>query len=220
MGQDMREGARGEAAPDGWPGAGEVVRVGERVTLRRHSPENRVSFQRWYADEEIARLLRHDLSPLTERQSRGYFDTLILPLSARGMCWAIHEAASDRLVGSAAITDVIRTTASGLYRILIGEKDRWGQGLGTEATQLVLLEAWTTLCLRQVRLEVFGHNERAIASYRRVGFRQTGTHQEFVSRQGIQIDVREMVIDVDGDRDPAERGAPAPEGTENGLDSP
>ena len=197
MGRDIWDRVGGHHGRGDGTQSGEVVRTGERVTLRRHVPGNRSAFQRWYADAEIARLLRHDLSPLTERQSRGYFDTLILPLSARGMCWAIHETDSDRLVGSAAITDVIQTTGSGLYRIVIGEKDRWGQGLGTEATRLVLGEAGETLGLRQVRLEVFGHNERAIASYRRVGFRQTGEHQEWVSRQGLQIDVREMVIDLD-----------------------
>jgi len=177
--------------------SGDLVRAGERVTLRRHVPANREDFQRWYADPEIAGLLRHDLEPLTERQSRGYFETLILPLSARGMCWAIHERDTDRLIGSAAITDVIRTTGSGLYRIVIGEKDRWGLGYGTDATRLVLEESWASLGLRQVRLEVFGHNGRALGSYRRVGFRRVGQHQEWVPRRGVRLDVLEMVFDRD-----------------------
>ncbi|MDQ3514927.1 MAG: GNAT family N-acetyltransferase [Chloroflexota bacterium] len=212
MGHDMGDETRVEPVGDAGAetGAGELVRAGERVTLRRHVPANREAFQRWYADDEIARLLRHDLAPLTERQSRGYFDTLILPLSARGMCWALHETGSGQLVGSAAITDVIWTTGSGLYRIVIGEKDRWGKGYGTEATRLVLREAWSSLGLRQVRLEVFGHNERAIASYRRVGFRQVGAHQEWVTRQRVHIDVREMVIDLGSDSEIGHRQPDAP----------
>ncbi|HEV2108249.1 MAG TPA: GNAT family N-acetyltransferase [Thermomicrobiales bacterium] len=174
---------------------GALVRIGERVVLRRHVAENRSAFQRWYADAEIARLLRHDLEPLTAAQSRSYFDSLILPLSARGMCWAIHEANGDRLVGSSALTDVIRTTGSALFRILIGERACWGQGYGTEATRLVVAEAFSTLDLKQVRLEVFRHNERALASYRRVGFREVGEHTEFVPRRNIRISVVEMALE-------------------------
>jgi RimJ/RimL family protein N-acetyltransferase len=176
---------------------GELVRAGERIVLRRHVPGNIAAFRRWYADAEIARMLRHDLEPLTAEQSRSYFNTLMLPLSARGMSWAIHETESDRLVGSSALTDVVRTTGSALFRILIGERECWGQGYGTEATRLVLAEAFSSLNLKQVRLEVFQHNERALASYRRVGFRETGHHVEYVARHREQIVVIEMAIDRD-----------------------
>lgn len=179
-------------------GPGALVRRGERVELRQHVPANRAPFQRWYADPDIAPMLRHDLEPLTPAQSRSYFDTLIMPLSARGLCWAIHESvAPHQVVGSTALTDVARTSGSALFRIVIGEKDRWGRGYGTEATRLVLEEAFSVLGLRQIRLEVFQHNERALASYRRVGFRQTGQHSEWVSPKKVRIQVVEMAIDRD-----------------------
>ena len=175
---------------------GALVRGGDKAELRRHVPANRDAFQRWYADPEIAHMLRHDLEPLTAAQSRSYFDTLILPLSARGLCWAIHETGGERqLVGSAALTDVVHSTGSALFRILIGEKERWGRGYGTEATRLVLAEAFSVLQLNRVRLEVFRHNERALASYRRVGFLQSGEHTEWVSRKKVRIEVVEMAIE-------------------------
>src|SRR5215211_7903646 len=73
---------------------GDLVRRGRLVSLRTHVPANREAFQRWYADREIAELLRHDFEPLTPTQSRGYFETFILPSSARGTCFAIHERKS------------------------------------------------------------------------------------------------------------------------------
>lgn len=180
---------------------GARVRAGQRVELRRHVPSNLPSFQRWYADPAIAELLRHDLSPLTARQSQSYFETLILPLSARGFCWAIVERDTGRLIGTTALTEVNNTTRSALFRIVIGEPDVWGMGYGTEATRLVCEEAFSSLTLRQVRLEVFEHNHRAIATYRRVGFRETGTHVEHVRQRGIDLHIREMVLDkVDYER--------------------
>lgn len=181
-----------------WVAPGGMVRAGELVELRSHVSENRAAFQRWYADAEIASLLRHDLRPLNSIQSKGYFDHLILPMSARGTCFAIHERATGRLVGTTALTDIEggdRETA--LFRIVIGEKDCWGKGYGTEATRLVAAEAFGPLDLDGIRLEVFEHNERARRAYERVGFRQTGTHVEHVGRARRPLHVIEMLLDRD-----------------------
>lgn len=177
-----------------------LVRAGELVDLRRHLPANREAFQRWYADAEIAELLRHDQEPLNAIQSRGYFDSFILPLSARGMCWAIHEHETGRLLGTTAITDITTRRGVGrsaLFRIVIGEKDAWGHGYGTEATRLVMDESFDELDLDEVRLEVFKHNPRAIAAYRRVGFDVTGEHVEWVGRRRVELHVVEMALAAD-----------------------
>jgi len=181
------------------PELGSRVREGARVRLRTHVPANRSAFQRWYADEEIAHLLRHDQEPLNAIQSRGYFDTLILPLSARGLCYAIHETGSERLIGTSALTDIMRTatTESALFRIVIGEKELWGRGFGTEATRLVMAEAFETHDLSEVRLEVFRHNPRALATYERVGFRVKSEHVEYVRRKNLELQVVEMVLHRD-----------------------
>jgi RimJ/RimL family protein N-acetyltransferase len=178
---------------------GSLVRKGRLVTLRAHVPANREAFQRWYADPEIAALLRHDLEPLTSWQSRGYFDTFILPSSARGTCFAIHERKTKRLIGTTALTDRVNGSdgVSALFRIVIGEKDVWGQGYGTEATRLVAEEAFDAMGLSAVRLEVFHHNERAIAAYRRVGFQVTGEHTEWVARKKTELRVMEMRLTPD-----------------------
>jgi RimJ/RimL family protein N-acetyltransferase len=178
---------------------GNLVRKGRLVSLRTHVPANREAFQRWYADAEIAGLLRHDLEPLTPIQSKGYFDTFILPSSARGVCFAIHERKSGRLVGTTALTDREkgRNGESALFRIVIGEKDVWNKGYGTEATRLVMREAFESLGLSEVRLEVFHHNERAIAAYKKVGFQTTGEHVEWVSRRKTELRVVEMRLPVE-----------------------
>lgn len=178
---------------------GALVRKGRLVTLRGHVPGNRESFQRWYADPEIAGLLRHDLEPLTSWQSRGYFDSFILPSSARGTCFAIHERKSKRLIGTTALTDRVSSGdgVSALFRIVIGEKDVWGKGYGTEATRLVVEEAFDAMGLSAVRLEVFRHNTRAIAAYKRVGFEVTGEHTEWVARKKTELRVMEMRLTRD-----------------------
>lgn len=177
------------------PDAGELVNEGHLVRLRRHIPANRAAFQRWYADPEIAYLLRHDLAPLSERQSRSYFDTVILPLSAQGYCFAIHTIDGDTLIGSTALTDAgPGLGCSALFRIVIGEKWAWDRGFGTEATRLVVDEAFFMLGLEEVRLEVFRHNPRAIAAYQKVGFQRTGSHTEYLPPDGAPLHIIEMAV--------------------------
>ena len=56
-------------------------------------------------------------------------------------------------------------------------------------------EAFEDLDLSEVRLEVFGHNTRAIAAYTNVGFAVTGEHTEWVPRRRTQLRVIEMRLD-------------------------
>lgn len=176
------------------PAIGAIVREGVVVDLRRHAVGDRETFVRWYQDAEIAEMLRHDLAPLGAAQARNYFDSIILPASARGTCWAVYEHGTDRLVGSTALVDIDAVGSMSLFRLVIGEKGAWGQGFGTDATDLALAEAFLRLDLAQVNLEVFQHNPRAQRAYARVGFQETGHHTEWVARAHRQIDVRHMSI--------------------------
>jgi RimJ/RimL family protein N-acetyltransferase len=172
---------------------GNLVRSGVLVELRKHVPGNRAAFQQWYADHDIARLLRHDLRPLSFVQSMVYFDTVILPSSALGLTCAIHDRASGQLIGTTGLTDIredIQTTC--YFRIVIGESRFWNQGYGSEATRLMLAEGFERQGIDAVNLEVFDYNERAIAAYRRVGFEFVGEHIEWPEPGGPDLHVLEM----------------------------
>lgn len=172
-----------------------IVRTGELVRLQKHVTEDEAAFVRWYTDAEIAYVLRHDLRPLTTYQAQGYFSSIVLPNSAHGTAWAIHENATGTLIGTTAITEVNETRGDCLFRIVIGEKLAWGHGYGSDATRLVVAEAFERFMLDAVNLEVFGHNERARRSYEKVGFRETGRTEEWA--RDTRLDVIAMRIERD-----------------------
>ena len=60
------------------------------------------------------------------------------------------------------------------FPISIGEPDAWGDGYGTEATELMLWLAFERIGLHRVSLSVFAFNERAIRSYAKAGFQVVG----------------------------------------------
>jgi RimJ/RimL family protein N-acetyltransferase len=191
----VREGPQGaEQSRNGErPQTGTIVCEGELVRLRKQTVANRAAYQRWYADPEIARLLRHDLQPMSYMQSLVSFDTMIMPSSALGYTCAIHDKATDELIGTTGLTEVDqRVSKSCYYRILIGESRYWNRGYGTEATRLMMRLAFERHGLEHVNLEVFEYNQRALTAYERVGFIRVGEHSEWPELGGEELRVIEM----------------------------
>jgi RimJ/RimL family protein N-acetyltransferase len=158
------------------------VLTGDLVVLRRHAPENLAAFQRWYADPEIARLARYQQTPMHPAEIDRFFEARVVGPDALAM--AVHERATNRLVGTCAFSQLDGENGSALYHITIGESDVWGLGYGTEATRLLLDHAFGTLALHRIALFVFEFNERAIRSYRRCGFVVEGRSRESIWRDG------------------------------------
>jgi RimJ/RimL family protein N-acetyltransferase len=168
------------------------VLTGSRVVLRRHTTENLAAFRRWYSDPEIAKLARYQEAPMRSEEIERFFTARVVGPDALAM--AIHERGSDRLVGTCAFSQLDGENGSALYHITIGEKDAWGRGYGTEATQLMLDHAFSTLGLHRVALFVFEFNERAIRTYRRCGFVIEGRSRESIYRDGRWWDELAMSV--------------------------
>jgi RimJ/RimL family protein N-acetyltransferase len=165
---------------------------GELVVLRRHAPENLAAFRRWYADPEVVRLTRYQDGPMTADEVERFFLSRVL--GPDSLTFAIHLRTTDRLVGTCAFSQLDGDNGSALYHITIGEKDAWGRGYGTEATELMLRHAFVALGLHRIALQVFAFNERAIASYRKSGFVVEGRARDAILRGGRYWDELSMSI--------------------------
>jgi RimJ/RimL family protein N-acetyltransferase len=166
--------------------------AGRLVVLRRHRPENLAAFGRWYSDPEVARLTRYQQTPLTGEEIQRFFYTRIM--GADSMAMAIHVRETDRLIGSCAFTQLDGDNGSTLYHITIGDRSAWGQGYGTEATELMVGHAFERLHLHRVALTVFQFNERAIRSYQKAGFRIEGRARDAIFRDGRYWDEIHMSV--------------------------
>jgi RimJ/RimL family protein N-acetyltransferase len=172
------------------------VLTGEQVVLRRHVPSNLRAFQRWYADPEVVRLTRYQDSPMRPEEIERFFAARALGSDSLAM--AIHRRDDDRLIGTCALSQLDADNGSALFHITIGEKSLWGRGFGTEATRLMIDHAFSGLGLHRVALTVFSFNERAIRSYRSVGFIVEGRAREAIWRDGRWWDEISMsILDID-----------------------
>ena len=166
--------------------------TGRRVVLRRHQPDQFPAVLRWYRDPEVARLTRFQIGPVSDEEVRRYFQTRLL--SGDAFAYAIHRADDERLIGTTTLSALDPDNGSVLFHITVGERDCWGQGLGTEATALMVEHAFEVLGMHRVGLSVFEFNARAIRSYEKVGFRIEGRSREALWRDGSYWDELHMGI--------------------------
>jgi RimJ/RimL family protein N-acetyltransferase len=169
-----------------------VSLAGNLVILRRHRGENLRAFLRWYSDPEVARLTRYQQAPLSPDEIQRFFYGRIM--GADFLSMAIHERATDRLIGTCAFSQLDGDNGSTLFHITIGEHDAWGHGFGTEATALMVEHAFARLGLYRVALSVFEFNARAIRAYEKVGFVEEGRARQAIFRDGRHWDEIHMSI--------------------------
>jgi RimJ/RimL family protein N-acetyltransferase len=77
---------------------------------------------------------------------------------------------------------------------MIGEKDCWSQGYGTDAILTLLRHAFFEMNLHRVELQVYADNLRGIACYRKCGFIEEVRHRRYRYRNGEWIDALTMGV--------------------------
>jgi RimJ/RimL family protein N-acetyltransferase len=126
----------------------------------------------WLHDDEIKTLT---MTPDFSRADQERFYTSLASRTDYHL-WGVLLA-PDRPIGVAGIKNV--RSNRGEYWGYLGAKDCWGRGLGGEMLSLVEVEA-RKLGLTRLELVVAPNNERAIALYRKSGYRQLSSGREAI----------------------------------------
>lgn len=72
--------------------------------------------------------------------------------------------------------------------LLIGNKDYWGKGIGSEACRLMMRYGFETMNLRKIYLAVYESNPYAKKLYEKLGFQLEGTLRKHVAVKGAYYD--------------------------------
>lgn len=164
---------------------------GERVRLRPITMDDTNHIVEWRNNPEVRKnfVFRTLFTPeIHEAWMRG-------PVEQGKVCQFIIEIKnSKKPIGSIYLRDIDLDNESAEYGIFIGEDESRGQGYGTEAAQLALKYAFSTLKLHRVYLRVFANNPQAVQSYKKAGFQQEGLFKDFVKIDGHFFDMIFMAI--------------------------
>ncbi|HEY8489914.1 MAG TPA: GNAT family protein [Dehalococcoidia bacterium] len=161
---------------------------GTSVQLRPLDPSDLEACLRWVNDPEVTRTLavRYPFSRLQEQE---WLETAArLDPRAGHLTFAI-ETLDGRPIGSCGIHRVEWENRVCEIGIMIGEKDCWDQGYGTDAVRTLVRFIFWEMNLNRVELQVFDSNPRAQASYRKCGFVEEGRKRQAVFKGGRYHDV-------------------------------
>ena len=160
----------------------EVVHItGERVRLVPLDEETHLeNYVQWLNDPEVTRYLGR-VTPLTQLEEREFFRTV----AERGdhVIWAVHDEA-DRHIGGTGLHSINWQDRSAVSGTIIGDKQAWNMGYGTEVMKLRTRWAFEELGLHRIESECFDQNIASIKCLERSGYSRIGIARKKRWRNG------------------------------------
>jgi len=142
---------------------------GKRTLLR---PLERSDLQRsllWLTDPMINKYLSQNFRDLTEEQEEKWFN--YIQDSKADIVFAILEKDSSDHIGNCSLNKIDQRNGRCELGIVIGDKDHWDKGFGSDAVDTLIGFAIEDLKIPIIRLNVYVYNQRAIKVYKKCGFK-------------------------------------------------
>lgn len=146
--------------------------VGEKCYLSPISLEDVDLYYEWLNDLEVTQYLDAFYSNFT-LESEGE----ILKEVSKNHVYGIIDKKSDTLIGNCGLSDIDHHNLTSSIGIFIGRKEYQGKGYGTDAMKLLVDYGFLYLNLQNIMLNVYEDNPRALACYKKVGFKVIGTRR-------------------------------------------
>ena len=164
---------------------------GKRIILRPLRKETDLeSCVLWLNDPEVTQYIRR-YTPLSYDEEEAWFHGL--PSKDNDIVLGI-ETLNGEFIGVIGLRrinwkDRVATTGT-----LIGRKEFWNKGYGTEAKMLLLDYGFNTLNLRKICSVVYGFNKRALQYSFKCGYKVEGKRRKQVFKRGKYWD--EIILGV------------------------
>jgi len=167
---------------------------GERIRLRADEKDDLPRFVAWLNDPEVRAGLMLYL-PISLAEEEGWFERMLThPEDEHPLAIEIRQGENWLPVGNCGFQKIDWRCRTGEVGILIGEKQYWNQGYGTEAMRLLLRHGFETLNLNRIGLDVYADNPRAIRSYEKAGFVLEGRRRQAMFKRGQYVDILQMSV--------------------------
>ena len=166
--------------------------VGSKCYLSPCQMEDAEKWVEWFNNPEVSLLLGDEAyRPYSLEKAREDLAGIIRDQSH---IFTIVTLDGDQPIGRGLLFAIDHIDRRAMLGIAIGEKEYWGQGYGTEATRLLVDYGFNLLNLNNIMLGVFAFNQRAIAFYKKVGFKEIGWRRQARIIGGQKYDV--LLMDI------------------------
>lgn len=169
---------------------------GEKIGLRPIEAEDLQELSRliakWVNDGVVTYYLFTGQKPQNSEQVAADFKKQLE--AGNNVIFLIIDSKTEKPIGYAGLYEIHSTARKAESRILIGEKDFWGRGCGTEVVELVTFYGFDRLNLNRIYLGYTAGNERSGKVYENAGYVYEGTLKEDIYRNSQYYDSIRMAI--------------------------
>lgn len=157
-----------------------VFLKGKLVALRPVEEGDIPIITKWLNDEEVTYYMFYGQLPMSTSQVAKMINEQVE--SPNNVVLIIEDRKTNKPIGFGGLYDIHPRARKAEFRILIGEKDYWGKGYGTEATELLTFYGFDRLHLNRIWLGVTDENKAAVSVYKNVGYKVEGVLRQDIYR--------------------------------------
>jgi len=165
--------------------------VGDRIYLSPICIEDAEKYVDWFCDFKTTDGINKSGSIMTIEAERNWIQKT---LENCDLQFAIVDLETDELIGNCGFPMLNNKDRTAEVGIFIGAENNRGKGYGSEALKLLLDFGFNYLNMHSIMLKVMSFNERAIACYKKVGFKEAGRLRESYFLNGKYYDSISMDI--------------------------
>jgi len=153
------------------PLRGNVI-TGDKTRLREKKLSDVRNDYRWQSDSELAKL---DASPILVTSFSIYLLDYSSVLHRRDNRYPLAiETLEGKHIGNCTCYDIDEKKGEAQVGIMIGDKDYWDKGYGTDAANTLIDHIFNTSTLYRLYLKTLDWNERAQKCFIKCGFTPCG----------------------------------------------
>ncbi len=147
---------------------------GKQVGLRLMESQDVWLLYRWFNDQRVLEDLgsEHGFFCVSMEEEKAAVEKMLQ--DRRATYFIIMKREGGEPIGLIGLVSIDQRNASAELRIIIGEVGEWGKGLGEDAIKVLLDHAINAKGLHRIWLRVAEYNARAVACYRKCGFKDEG----------------------------------------------
>jgi RimJ/RimL family protein N-acetyltransferase len=165
---------------------------GKKIRIRAIEKTDIEEIMRWINDPEVMEnlLMRY---PVSRYQEEKWIERALDEGNSRNKVFAI-ETKQGEYLGGIGLHAINWENGNAEAGIVIGKKEHWNKGYGTDAMMTILDFAFNQMNLHRVYLRVYEYNARGLRSYEKCGFRKEGILRDDRYAQGEYHDTIMMGV--------------------------
>ena len=164
---------------------------GQTIYLRELTESDATAdYCAWLNDSQVTRYLKThqaDIASLKQYIKKQQADV-------NSFFVGIFSQDGNQHIGNMKLEPIDWDKKTAFFGLLVGNKNYWGKGIGTEATKLLVNYAFAKMGLEKIILVATVENKAAIRIYEKVGFKIDGTKPAVKFDNGEQVNQITMSI--------------------------